>query len=159
MNTELETQCARALRELRRKKGYTLSDCELKSNGKIKAVVLGSYERQARAISLAKLVQLAEFYEVPVDYFLNPKEGESDLESGRLIFDIRKIRNRTFLDETLVPLKRFLNAIADKRSDWNAELISLRSSDSDTLALLTELNYHELKERLVLENLLFKREI
>jgi hypothetical protein len=53
MSTEIEQRCAHKLRELRRSKGLTLQDCELISNGALKAVVLGSYERGHRAISLA----------------------------------------------------------------------------------------------------------
>lgn len=156
MKTEFEKRCSNALRELRRQKGYTLHECESLTKGKFKAVVLGSYERGTRAISLAKLVQLAEFYEVPVDHFFAENKVASDFEAGRLVFDIRKIRARTFLDETLDPLKRYLNGIASKRSDWNGEVISLRKSDSEILAFATDMTFHELRERLILEGLLFR---
>ena len=75
MATELEARCAALLKDLRRKKGYTLEEFERLSNGAVKAVVLGSYERGTRAISLARISQLAEIYEVPVDYFLYSSPG------------------------------------------------------------------------------------
>ena len=85
MSTDLELQCATLLRELRRNKGYTLDEFERLSNGAVKAVVLGSYERGTRAISLARIEQLAELYEVPVDYFFSPSTVKANSETSRLI--------------------------------------------------------------------------
>ena len=59
MGEEIEELCAQRLRDLRRSRGLTLDQCESMSGGVIKAVVLGSYERGTRAISLARLTQLA----------------------------------------------------------------------------------------------------
>ncbi len=42
------------LRIIRKSKGWSLQDVELHSNGKWKAVVIGSYERADRAISTKK---------------------------------------------------------------------------------------------------------
>jgi transcriptional regulator with XRE-family HTH domain len=39
------------------------------SNGKYKSVVVGSYERGTRAISVNRLIELAELYEVPITEF------------------------------------------------------------------------------------------
>ena len=54
------------LRIIRKSKGWSLQDVERNSNGKWKAVVIGSYERADRAISLKKAISLMEFYQVPV---------------------------------------------------------------------------------------------
>ena len=47
-------------------KGWSLQDVEHHSKGKWKAVVIGSYERGDRAISLKKAISLMEFYQVPI---------------------------------------------------------------------------------------------
>jgi transcriptional regulator with XRE-family HTH domain len=57
---------AERLRVIRKSKGWSLQDVENHSNGKWKAVVIGSYERGDRAISLKKAISLMEFYQVPV---------------------------------------------------------------------------------------------
>jgi transcriptional regulator with XRE-family HTH domain len=57
---------AERLRVIRKSKGWSLQDVELRSNGKWKAVVIGSYERGDRAISLKKAISLMEFYQVPI---------------------------------------------------------------------------------------------
>jgi transcriptional regulator with XRE-family HTH domain len=57
---------AERLRAIRKSKGWSLQDVELLSNGKWEAVVIGSYERGDRAISLKKAISLMEFYQVPI---------------------------------------------------------------------------------------------
>src|SRR5690606_22454217 len=47
------------LREARRARGLTLQDVEERSGGRWKAVVIGSYERGDRAVSAARLTELA----------------------------------------------------------------------------------------------------
>ena len=53
------------LRAIRRQKGLSLHDVEARSNLEFKASVLGAYERGERAISVPRLLRLAEIYEVP----------------------------------------------------------------------------------------------
>jgi transcriptional regulator with XRE-family HTH domain len=159
MATELERRCSTLLRELRRKKGYTLEDFERLSNGSVKAVVLGSYERGTRAISLARIEQLAELYEVPVDYFLSHSPQQVSAEMSSLIFDLRRIKKLETLDETLEPVTRFISHVCRLRRDWNGEVISLRRSDTQTLALMTSLDEEELVTQLRLAGAIFASEI
>lgn len=137
--TTLEDRCARLLKDLRKKRGYTLTEFEEKSNGEIKAVVLGSYERGTRAISLARLEQLAELYDVPVEYFLIDQKATPEGLNSRLVFDLRTLRTLENLDESLQPVKYFLASIAKKRSDWNGEILSIRASDGEVLTMMTQI--------------------
>lgn len=52
------------LRHVRASSGLSLADVEFKSNGVWKAVVIGSYERGDRAITVTRLAALAAFYGV-----------------------------------------------------------------------------------------------
>lgn len=54
------------LRQVRQELGLSLQRVEEKSNGRWKAVVVGSYERADRAITVARLFELADFYGVPI---------------------------------------------------------------------------------------------
>src|SRR3954449_8346768 len=71
------------LRAIRRQKGLSLHDVEARSDQEFKASVLGAYERGERAISVPRLLRLAEIYEVPADQLL-PRdfEGEISLVEG-----------------------------------------------------------------------------
>ena len=63
------------LRAIRQQQGMSLHGVEEKSKGRWKAVVVGSYERGVRAVSLAKLGALAEFYRVPVVELMPERPG------------------------------------------------------------------------------------
>jgi transcriptional regulator with XRE-family HTH domain len=54
------------LRRIRKELGLSLTRVEEKSNGHWKQVVVGSYERGDRNITVPRLAALAEFYGVPV---------------------------------------------------------------------------------------------
>jgi len=159
MRRTIEAHCAQKLRELRRAKGITLNQFEKLSNGAIKAVVLGSYERGTRAISLARLEELAEIYEVPIQYFWNEKLTLESPHQERLIFDLRRLRKIQDFSHPIAPVERFLAAIARKRSDWNGEVMSIRANDSETLALLCDLGEPQLREELRLRGYLFASEV
>lgn len=70
------TICAK-LRYVRQLKGWTLADVQAKSYGKHKAVVIGSYERGQRSLSVKKLIELSRFYGVPIsDFFDIPNQND-----------------------------------------------------------------------------------
>src|SRR3954452_18408278 len=58
------------LRAIRMQQHLSLHGVERKSGGKWKAVVVGSYERGDRAVSVQRLAELADFYGVPVNDLL-----------------------------------------------------------------------------------------
>src|SRR6516162_535032 len=66
------------LRAIRRQKGLSLHDVEARSTLEFKASVLGAYERGERAISVPRLLRLAEIYEVPADQLL-PRELDGEI--------------------------------------------------------------------------------
>ncbi len=155
MRTEIEKICASKLRELRRRKGFTLEEFEKFTDGEVKAVVLGSYERGTRAISLARLQELANIYEVPLEYFF--AEPKISLKYERLTFDLRRIKIREDLDESIVGLRRYLSSIVAKRRDFNGEVLTLRESDNEILAIIAHMRMDEMFEYLKLNRLLFNR--
>lgn len=155
MRTEIEKICASKLRELRRRKGFTLEEFEKFTDGEVKAVVLGSYERGTRAISLARLQELANIYEVPFEYFF--AEPKISLKNERLTFDLRRIKIREDLDESIVGLRRYLSSIVAKRRDFNGEVLTLRESDNEILAIIAHMRMDEMFEYLKLNRLLFNR--
>ena len=126
---------AKAVRSIRKQKGLTLKEVEEISGGKWKSVVIGSYERCDRTLSLKRAIALAEFYQVPLDQLLGFGSAKRDLES-RIIIDIRKVNESTERSRLLQGLSAFIKSICQKRSDWNGEVLSIRNSDLFALSLL-----------------------
>jgi hypothetical protein len=52
------------------------------------------------------------------------------------------------LGEEVAPMHRYISAITTKREDWNGQLLSLRKSDLETLAILFETSESALYEQL-----------
>lgn len=129
------------LREIRISKALSLADVEVASNRRIRAVVLGSYERGDRALSVNKAIVIADFYGLPLSYLLEPPTLASALPAA-LVIDLRQVRTLTGTAEIMeksAPLMRtiitFLSAIVAVRNDWNGEVLSLRSTDLTHLAM------------------------
>lgn len=141
---------AARLRTLRHEKGWSLADVERLSKGSMKAVVLGSYERGDRTISLNRAIELANIFSIPLIHLLAaPEKPAPTSDRGVLMIDLR--RTRTLVENpaeteegVLRILATFLAWIATRRSDWNGEVMSLRESDGATLALMTSMNENEL---------------
>ena len=124
------------LREIRKSKGWSLQDVEKISKGKWKAVVIGSYERSDRAISLKKTIELMNFYQVPISALFDEEmttPWNADLPE-RLILDQRLINKST--GENLEGMKRLVSFITTRRRDWNGEVLSLRSTDLQFISIL-----------------------
>jgi hypothetical protein len=72
MASEYQRTLGRRLRAIRTAQGLSLDGVEQKSLGQWKAVVVGSYERGERAISVPRLVGLTGFYGVTLADVLPP---------------------------------------------------------------------------------------
>ncbi len=137
---------AKRLRQIRKSRGWTLHDVEARSLGSIKAVVMGSYERGMRAIALARAIELANLFEIPISELLgdNAQTGHIELIFQR--FDLRQVSHLSSIasERKIIQLHSYLAAIAQRRGDWNGEILTLRASDLDTLTLVMEMSQTEL---------------
>jgi transcriptional regulator with XRE-family HTH domain len=64
------------LRTARRQRGWSLGELESYTGGEFKASVVGAYERGERALSVQRLVRLAEVYAVPAADLLPASSSE-----------------------------------------------------------------------------------
>lgn len=148
------------LRAIRHSRSMSLLDVELESGGLIKAVVLGSYERGSRALSVKRAIQLAEFYEVPVHHLFGSPSADSIENPDQLLIDVRRMKKCA---ESINPnemiylqtLARFLTHIQNKREDWNGEIISLRIRDLEPIAVFLGITQKTLFSWLQEQRLLF----
>lgn len=129
---------AQRLRTLRHERGWSLADVEILSHGSIKAVVLGSYERCDRAMSLNRAIELAGLFSIPLAHLLcAPEEIPVAHPHSGITFDLRKVKSLDPDDQTSRAITAFIAWILGRRSDWNGEVLSLRQTDQSTLALMT----------------------
>jgi len=134
------TQISSRLRAVRRQRGWSLADVERESQGSIKAVVMGSYERGTRSLSVKRALELAALFDIPINDLLNPQIAEEKIDiSQTLMLDLRKISS-TEENEITGSVNFLLQSIARDRGDWNGEILTIRNSDLKSLALMTRMS-------------------
>lgn len=137
---ELSAGYARALgarlRAIRQQQGLSLHGVESKSKGRWKAVVVGSYERGDRAITVQKLSELAAFYQVPVSELLpeGTRVGGQTMQAPRLVLDLERMADLP--SDKAGPLSRYAAAIQAQRGDYNGRVLTIRQEDLRTLAVI-----------------------
>jgi transcriptional regulator with XRE-family HTH domain len=138
-STNASHKLGRALRALRLARNWTLNDFERASSGEVKAVVLGSYERGSRSITVSKLERIIAIYGVPITAVLQSGDELSNAAPKGVIIDLRRLREvRSHRDSrNLMALHTFTSGIANTRKDYNGEILSLRGSDIDFLAIMS----------------------
>ncbi|MCW2522752.1 MAG: transcriptional regulator, family [Frankiales bacterium] len=138
------------LRAVRSQQRLSLHGVERKSGGKWKAVVVGSYERGDRAVSVARLAELADFYGVPISELLPSEEGASSGRidpSGKIVLDLQKMQNVPA--EDAAPLVRYAQSIQRQRGDYGNKVLSIRGEDLRALALMFDTSLEQLTEKLI----------
>lgn len=125
------------LRAIRRQKGLSLHDVEARSNHEFKASVLGAYERGERALSVPRLLRLAELYGVPPDQLL-PRDVEIEIDltaqSEAEGFTIDLVRLGELQDPDAEVLARYASTIQLQRQDFNGRMLTIRRDDVRVLA-------------------------
>jgi transcriptional regulator with XRE-family HTH domain len=141
------------LRSIRRQKGLSLHDVEARSGMEFKASVLGAYERGERAISVPRLLRLAEIYQVPSDQLL-PRDTDLDVDLTQRddafdeSFTIDLERLRALDDAEASVLSRYAATIQLQRQDFNGRLLTIRRDDLRVLAAVLGRRPEELGRRL-----------
>ena len=156
MTTPLEISIR--LRQIRKQQNLTLKQVEIRSRGKWKAVVIGSYERGTRSLSISKAKSLCEFYGVPLSALFQ-SEGIQQVPptEGALRIDLRNLRSKISQNDSLIgQLHNLLSFIARRRDDWNGEIMTIRLQDNEVLGLLVQKEQSELRKALEIRDLLFK---
>jgi transcriptional regulator with XRE-family HTH domain len=139
VSNEYSRELGARLRAIRQQQGMSLQAVEEKSQGRWKAVVIGSYERGDRAVTVLKLSDLAKFYGVPVEELLpgGSQASPAAMEApDKLILDLTNLQD---LDEAAVaPLARYAKSIQAQRGDYNGRVLSIRQEDLRVLAVIYE---------------------
>ena len=142
------------LRAIRRQKGLSLHDVEARSDQEFKASVLGAYERGERAISVPRLLRLAELYRVPPDQLL-PK-GAHDLEIDLTEpigmagdgFTIDLVRLHEIDDDDAAVIARYAATIQLQRQDFNGRMLTVRRDDLRAIACILDTTLDQVADKL-----------
>ncbi len=136
------------LRAIRTQQALSLHGVEAKSKGRWKAVVVGSYERGDRAVTVQRLSELADFYGVPVGELLPEGHGVSVTteQTPRIIIDLEQLA--TVPQQQGAPLARYAATIQSQRGDYNGRVLSIRQEDLRSLAVIYDSSPGVLTEQL-----------
>jgi transcriptional regulator with XRE-family HTH domain len=129
------------LRAIRRQQGLSLHDVEARSGKEFKASVLGAYERGERALSVGRLMRLAELYDVPADQLLPREDAKTEIDlttrrdpesAGGYTIDLVRLNQ---IDEPdAQALSRYAATIQLQRQDFNGRMLTIRRDDVRVLA-------------------------
>ena len=154
MSEESPTPYAKALgqrlRAIRMQQGLSLHGVEEKSEGRWKAVVVGSYERGDRAVTVQRLAELAEFYGIPISELLPDASNAAAAAAEpppRLILDLEKLQSVPA--DRAAPLARYTATIQSQRGDYNGRVLSIRQEDLRSLAVIYDETPTQLTEQLI----------
>lgn len=130
-------EVGRRLRAVRRMRSLSLDEVESTSGGRWSASAVGAYERGFRNLSLPRLRELAEFYDVPMSVLLG--EGEivgAGSKGGKLVLDLVALQEREAPEAEAV--LRYLRTIILERGDYNGRILSVRRDDLRALCSLLQ---------------------
>jgi transcriptional regulator with XRE-family HTH domain len=130
------------LRRIRQQQGLSLADVQARSDGQWKAVVVGAYERGDRSVTVSRMRELADFYNVPVTELLPPtmKGTEARGNGGRVVLNLEPLHAGPG-DAAADPdglavgaIARFARRIQHVRGDHNGRVLTIRGNDVTTIA-------------------------
>ncbi len=135
------------IRSIRLARGLSLIKVQISSKGLLNAATLGSYERAERSLSIDRALEIAHFFRIPLAHLLqtppvddNFRPPLGDELRSKTVFDLRKIRSLSPRDADSEKILYFVTQLAFKRSDWNGEILTIRSSDRATIAILLRIS-------------------
>jgi len=146
--TEYAKALGTRLRAIRTQQGLSLHGVEEKSQGHWKAVVVGSYERGDRAVTVQRLAELADFYGVPVGELLPGASGSAAVEPPpRIVIDLERLSGVPA--DQAAPLARYAATIQSQRGDYNGKVLSIRTEDLRSLAVIYDASPVALTDQLI----------
>jgi transcriptional regulator with XRE-family HTH domain len=137
---DFTAQLGEQLRTARLRMGWSLTQAAAASNGQYAAVVIGSYERGERHVSIQALAELADLYGLTATTLL-PADDTTTVEQ-----DLHELGPVTVLVHELHqlplhlarPIARYVTTVLAARHTLHAEQVTIRTSDLFVLAAVTD---------------------
>ena len=141
--TSVTLEVGRRLRSLRKARHMSLDDVERQSSGRWSASAIGAYERGFRTLSLPRLHELAEFYDVSVSVLLGEQTAPSE-GPPKLVLDLEALGK---VPEA-APVQRFVRSIIVERGDYNGRVLTIRRDDLRAICALLQTDIPDAVARL-----------
>ncbi|RJQ31787.1 MAG: helix-turn-helix domain-containing protein [Actinobacteria bacterium] len=154
MESQITSAVGKRLRKVRVQNKYSLKEVEKMTKGEVKASILGAYERGERVISVPRLFELSQFFNVPVEYLLadsaiSPKETDTSAAvDDKTGIKVDLIALNKLPDKDVGPIKTYVNNIKKMREDFNLEVITIRQSDIRAIAAMYQTEPENVNKRL-----------
>jgi len=116
------------LRRARESRGWSLGDVESRSHGRFKAGIVGCYERGDRTVSVPRLVEIAELYDIPASTLLDGTPRAAG-PAPLLVVDLAALGSAPVSDRAAMVLGNYVAAIRNDRRGRATDRIVLRTED------------------------------
>ena len=132
------------LKKIRKQRGLSLAEVEALSAGRWKAVVVGSYERADRAITVGRLSSLMAPYQAPISAIFPSGANSSHASAANSASSNAaepatpwtiNLGKRQEISSVSYPLAQFVTHIINARGDWNGHVLTLRHNDLELIAI------------------------
>jgi len=133
----------RALRRVRRERGFTLREVARRSEDRFKPTSVAGYERGERSISVERFCQLASLYGIAPDRLLGEAVRAWEGRPG-IVIDLTQAEGLEGAQARLVA--GFVDEVLQLRGERNPETITLRAGDLEALASASGRRPEELLE-------------
>lgn len=137
-------EVGRRLRAVRRSRQLSLDEVERSSGGRWSASAVGAYERGFRNLSLPRLRDLAEFYDVPMSILLGEVDGQVFPRPAKTVLDLLALQSNPEAE----PALRYLRTIILERGDFNGRVLSVRRDDVRALCAILRVSEGDLFDQL-----------
>lgn len=128
-------EVGRRLRSVRRLRKLSLDDVERESGGQWSASAVGAYERGFRNLSLPRLRELAEFYDVPMSVLLGEgDDGDGSARPSKVVLDLVALSTVPAAEA----VHRYARSIVLERGDFNGRVLSIRRDDLRAICSLLQ---------------------
>ncbi len=126
VQVSFSVEVGKRLRAVRRLRKLSLDDVEQESGGQWSASAIGAYERGFRNLSLPRLRELAEFYDVPMSVLLGEADEDDDTDRpSKVILDLVALSDIPEAEA----IHRYARSIILERGDFNGRVLSIRRDD------------------------------
>jgi transcriptional regulator with XRE-family HTH domain len=121
------------LRAVRKLRSMSLDDVERASGGRWSASAIGAYERGFRNLSLPRLHELADFFQVPMSVLLGEEPVEL-IDRQKIVLDLNALADVPEAEAIL----RYVRSIILERGDYNGRVLSIRRDDLRAICSLMQ---------------------
>ena len=134
--SSFSVEVGQRLRSVRRLRQMSLDDVERQSGGRWSASAVGAYERGFRNLSLPRLRELAEFYQVPMSVLLGEELVDLADRPTKLVLDLNALAQVHEAEAVL----RYARSIILERGDYNGRVLSIRRDDLRAICSLMQID-------------------